>query len=30
MGVDEGNLHVIEEVEMIMENFPIYIPTVHA
>ena len=29
MGVDEGNFQVILDVEMVMENCPITIPTVH-
>ena len=29
MGVDEGNLQVMDDVEIIMENCPITIPTVH-
>ena len=29
MGVDEENIQVMEDVEMIMENYPISIPTVH-
>ena len=28
MGVDEGNVQVVD-VEMVMENCPITIPTVH-
>ena len=30
MGVDEGNIEVIMDVKVIMENCPITIPTVHA
>ena len=29
MGVDEGDIQVMEDEEMIMENCPITIPTVH-
>ena len=29
MGVDEGNLQVMDDVEMMMENCPITIPMVH-
>ena len=29
MGVDEGNIQVMEDVEMIMGNCPTIIPTVH-
>ena len=29
MGVDEGNLQVVDGVEMIMENCPITVPTVY-